>query len=698
MAFNIFSTLKNNASQAIWGAMSAASNVAGTVSKNIQDFGGDVYHAVQSGKDMAGNIASTVSQNLQNFWGDVYKAQKSVTDYGTQKFDQAQQVGNQVKQNVGDWYTGQINEIKSIPNQIRKANYEAINAWLKSITGKDNAMWSDIAPILKDTLLEKHGEYDKMKVSEAVSKLGQQGLSEDQIKQTLDAINKKDPNFFRGMTYTDKIRAWVAERGSEVAKTYRDFASGKIWFGEAAFRNAGDILGLGGGVVGNTVTQIPWVEYWLQKVGQAVSEIPWVKQGMEAYGEFAQANPRAAQNLEAFTNIGLSAAWSSEGQKLIWEGVKKVSQWAGKVTAPLKPIIKKASDSVSSGLGNIAESVGATATGLQRWTLWTVRKSPELFRQARKWAISRESVVDQTVWAIQKRLDDLSEIGSWYDKIKRGAVVASWDDISGVYLKNAGNVSTRQLTKADRSTLQDLSDYMSEYKGNITDADLLSLRRQIDSVLYDPTTWMPRKLTPQANKIVNDVRADINTMAKDRIKWLAELDAQYAPEVALLKKVKKDIFNSDGTLKDSAISTLANITGKGKEAKLTRLEKILPWIGDRVEAMKAYEDILNASGNKVGTYGRGALAAAWAFTINPSVIGAWVATHPRVVSFVLEKYWLSKKAIAEMVAKKKFSKSDANTISEALKSVGKSKVEKFISTMKPPIIPYNYNEEWQKKK
>ena len=103
---------------------------------------------------------------------------------------------------------------------------------------------------------------------------------------------------------------------------------------------------------------------------------------------------------------------------------------------------------------------------------------------------------------------------------------------------------------------------MSEYKGNITDADLLSLRRQIDSVLYDPNTGMPRKLTPQANKIVNDVRADINTMAKDRIKGLAELDAQYAPEVALLKKVKKDIFNSDGTLKDNAISTLANITGK----------------------------------------------------------------------------------------------------------------------------------------
>ena len=75
--FNIFSTLKNNASQAIWGAMSAASNVDGTVSKNIQDFGGDVYHAYSGAKQDASNainkwisgaqdIYSTVNKNLYN--------------------------------------------------------------------------------------------------------------------------------------------------------------------------------------------------------------------------------------------------------------------------------------------------------------------------------------------------------------------------------------------------------------------------------------------------------------------------------------------------------------------------------------------------------------------------------------------------------------------------------------------------------
>ena len=46
-----------------------------------------------------------------------------------------------------------------------------------------------------------------------------------------------------------------------------------------------------------------------------------------------------------------------------------------------------------------------------------------------------------------------------------------------------------------------------------------------------------------------------------------------------------------------------------------------------------------------------------------------------------------------MISKKKFSKSDAKIVSDALKSVDKSKVDKFISSMKPPIIPYNYNEE-----
>ena len=80
--------------------MSAASNVAGTVSKNIQDFGGDVYNAVQSGKDAVGNVASTVSRNIQDFGGDIYNTQKSITDYGSQKLEQAQQIGSQAKQNV----------------------------------------------------------------------------------------------------------------------------------------------------------------------------------------------------------------------------------------------------------------------------------------------------------------------------------------------------------------------------------------------------------------------------------------------------------------------------------------------------------------------------------------------------------------------------------------------------------------------
>jgi len=35
--------------------MSAASNVAGTVSKNIQDFGGDVYNAYSGAKQEASN-------------------------------------------------------------------------------------------------------------------------------------------------------------------------------------------------------------------------------------------------------------------------------------------------------------------------------------------------------------------------------------------------------------------------------------------------------------------------------------------------------------------------------------------------------------------------------------------------------------------------------------------------------------------
>jgi len=702
-----------------------AFNIFSTLNQNLQNFWGDAYDAYQAWKSKVGNVASTINTNLQNFWGDIYDVgstiKKNVSDFGTSTYNQGKNVASTIKKNVWDYATGQINEIKAIPSQIssgidtlqkgaRDLNYQAWNAGMKALTGKNNATFSDLAPNLWEEMSRNTGKADEEKVKAFVNEIMKGGYNQEQALQILDSTLAQQPDYFNKQTYGDKIRKTAVNRGREFGKTYQDFSTGKIGFGEATLRNAGDLVGLGGGVIGDTITQIPWVTPTLNAIGGAITSIPWVKPWMEAYGEFAKNNPRFAENAQAVANLGLTALGSTEGQALMKQSTKAVGRGIKKAVTPLVPYIDKGTNAVKtsignamkstkSGVGNIAESVTANVTGLERWTIATAKNQSALFKEARLGNLNRETVTGQAVDAIQKRLDDLSEIGKGYDSVRVGNVVANSDDVAGVYLKNAWNVATKQLTKADKSTLQDLSDYISDYKGNVTDADLLALRRQVDSVLYDPNTGMPRKITPQAKNIVNGVRADIDAMAKSRIKWLAEIDAQYAPEVAILKKVKKDIFNADGTLKDNAISTISNITGKGKEAKLARLEEIMPWIGDKVSAIKAYEDVLNASGNKVGNYARAGIAWTAAATINPWLLAWWVATHPKVVSFLLEKYGLAKNDIASYLAKKSFTPADTKIFQEALKKVPKEEVNKFILKAKlPPILPYNTSDQWIKKK
>ena len=343
-----------------------AFNIFSTLNQNLQNFWGNAYDAYQAWKSKVGNVASTINTNLQDFWGDIYDVgstiKKNVSNFWTQTYNQGKNVASTIKKNVWDYATGQINEIKAIPSQIgqwfdnfkqgaRDLNYQAWNAGMKALTGKNNATFSDLAPNLWEEMSRNTGEADEAKVMKFVEEIAKAGYNQDQAMEILQATLAEQPDFFNKQTYGDKIRKTAVNRGREFGKTYQDFSTGKIGFGEATLRNAGDIVGLGGGVIGDTITQIPWVTPTLNAIGGAITSIPWVKPWMEAYGSFAQANPRAAQNIEAITNLWLSALGSTEGQALMkkWANVlgRKVAQGANYLDDTLKPITTPISNSVS---------------------------------------------------------------------------------------------------------------------------------------------------------------------------------------------------------------------------------------------------------------------------------------------------------------------------------------------------------------
>ena len=129
-------------------------------------------------------------------------------------------------------------------------------------------------------------------------------------------------------------------------------------------------------------------------------------------------------------------------------------------------------------------------------------------------------------------------------------------------------------------------------------------------------------------------------------------------------------------------STISNITNKWNESRLARMEKILPWIWEKVKALKAFEDVQNASGIKIGTYWRAATTGALALASVPVAITTWVATHPAVVARVLEWIGIASQRIKSILAKwKNITKEEADIIQKAVSETPKSKVEWIINNL-----------------
>jgi hypothetical protein len=85
--------------------------------------------------------------------------------------------------------------------------------------------------------------------------------------------------------------------------------------------------------------------------------------------------------------------------------------------------------------------------------------------------------------------------------------------------------------------------------------------------------------------LIKEMRWVIDDRAKTSIEWLKELDAKYSEAWDEIQQIKKDWLNPDWTIKDSARSKLRNLTKAWNEAKLERLEKLMPWISQELKAL-----------------------------------------------------------------------------------------------------------------
>jgi hypothetical protein len=165
---------------------------------------------------------------------------------------------------------------------------------------------------------------------------------------------------------------------------------------------------------------------------------------------------------------------------------------------------------------------------------------------------------------------------------------------------------------------------MVEWKKNINAWDVLDLRQKFDDKLnWDgkvmDLNWNLTASDKATEWLIRDMRWSIDNRAKTSVAWLKELDAKYSEALAEMQQIKKDWLNHDWTLKDSARSKLRNLTKAWNEAKLERLEKLIPWITDDLKALDVALTVERVSKQGVWQYAKwNFLGAAWG--------GAWLGT------------------------------------------------------------------------
>jgi len=314
--------------------------------------------------------------------------------------------------------------------------------------------------------------------------------------------------------------------------------------------------------------------------------------------------------------------------------------------------IGKATKTGTKTLGEFATS---QITGLSPKTLQVLRKSPDIVKKVESGAITLENELGRVVQAINKRKSELSETGKMYERIRTapGKVVIPKDLLKTKITEAGFKVDGGKITSTTSSIptgagLGKLNEIYKLYKNKniMTTKEMLSLRSKLDDAINFEGRQSGKGA--QFNTFLKGVRSEVDKLAKERIPQLKEIDAKYGPEREFLNKISRDIFDNKGQLKENALSTLSNLTGKGKEMKLARIEKALPGIGKNIDVLKALEDVAHATGQKTGTYMRAAGMGASVVSGNPIYLLTQILGHPKLAKSIATKYGSIEQAAQSM--------------------------------------------------
>lgn len=378
-----------------------------------------------------------------------------------------------------------------------------------------------------------------------------------------------------------------------------------------------------------------------------------------------ETNPRLYEDATALRNILTAVSFEEPAAKATGvardtakQAIPSPSGIMSRVAETTAPAVSKATEVATTGAGiagEVASSAGSQMLAMSPQTVKAIVEG-KVSKEAMA-SLDRVSLASRAKEGIGEALDDLSGLGAEYEDLRLsgqtvkipvgpGKLAKPLTDALKKYGLTIGEdgriVKSINSKPFDEQTAKAIQEFVDTYgqTGQITADQFLNVRQAADKIV----DWNSRNAS-LANSFAKTLRGNYDAIGKKGIKGLAELDIKFSPMHQELGMLQRDFLTSGGELKDTALSSLANLSSKGKEQVLKRLEKYVPGISKEIHILKAVEDIASAQGIKVGTYARG-IAIGGAALANP-VAGAlvFVATHPAVAVPLLRAYGELKRSL-----------------------------------------------------
>lgn len=448
--------------------------------------------------------------------------------------------------------------------------------------------------------------------------------------------------------FASSIMPTLKRRAGNFKESDRANAAGEQTPMETGMQYASDIIGtpleiLGNAVIGAGKAVLPQsaedaIAGGVKKIGE--TEI--VQKGMEKFDSFS---PRTKRNLKAGTELvsvipGVKVAKTSVGlaAKLSKRVAPTVLKTGAKVvTAPLKV----GGEAIAGG----TKFAASKATGLEPSEMSTIFRNPEKFSKSAREGVDREAFAKEVGDQVVGRKKDLTSTGKGYNdirdsgevvKVDKGEIAKTLDQKFKIKYDGKKVSIDKESTPLTESERGQLESFLAKYSDTdeMSSNAFLNARKALDGM----SKWYEAGSSGGLKNIARSLRYTYNKAGRTQLKGLKDLDAKYGPERKELSILEKDLFHTKGDrrgeLKPTAVSKLANLTGKGKEDLLKRLEKMRPGITEEVNILRAVEGIERATGNKVGAYAQSALGTggvmAGLATGNPLWALLAISSYPRV--------------------------------------------------------------------